>query len=135
MSISVTPALVAEAYAALASGDQSKIAKYFAEDMTWQVPGHNQLSGWKKNRAEFLGFMELVGQLSGNTFHMESVAVAIGDDTSADVTHNHGTRASDPSRVLDIDVIHFLRWKDGKIVQGLGAIFGDGTADYDRFWA
>jgi uncharacterized protein len=88
MSISVTPALVAEAHAALASGDQSRIAQYFAEDMTWHVRGNNQLAGGKN-----------------------------------------------PSRVLDIVVIYFLRWKDGKIVEGRGAIFGDGTADYDRFWA
>jgi len=37
--------------------------------------------------------------------------------------------------MLDIDVIHYLIWRDGKVIEGRGAIFGDGTAQYDAFWA
>ena len=70
----VTPEYVKEAYAALASGDQEKIKQYWAEEMVWQVPGHNRLSGWYFGRDEFLAFMGNVGQLSGNSFHMENIA-------------------------------------------------------------
>ena len=28
-----------------------------------------------------------------------------------------------------------LRWRDGKVIAGRGAIFGDGTAEYDHFWS
>jgi ketosteroid isomerase-like protein len=135
MSTSVSQQLVRDAYAALASGDPHEIQRYFAEDIKWLVPGHNQLSGWKNSREEFLEFMKRVGQLSGNSFQMESVAIMVNDEGSADVTHNRGRRADDPTRILDIDVIHFLRWRDGKIIEGKGAIFGDGTAQYDKFWA
>jgi hypothetical protein len=54
---------------------------------------------------------------------------------SCDITHNLGRRAGQDERILDIDVVHFLRWRDGKVIEGRGAIFGDGTARYDEFWA
>lgn len=131
----ITAQQVADAYAALASGDLDRIARHWAEDMRWLVPGHNQLSGWKNSRAEFLDFMAAVGRLSDNSFRMDSLAVMTADNFSADVTYNTGHRAGEPDRVLGIDVIHWLTWRDGKVVEGRGAIFGDGTAQYDAFWS
>jgi len=137
----VTPELVQKAYGALASGDIEQIKQYWAEDMNWLVPGHNPLSGWYHGRDAFLGFMGEVGALSNNSFNMESVAVMVSDEYSADVTRNVGYRAgfegqgTAPYTKLDIDVVHVLRWRDGKVIEGRGAIFGDGTTEYDQFWA
>jgi hypothetical protein len=66
---------------------------------------------------------------------MNREAIMTSDDASADVTRNVGNRAEDETRRLDINVIHFLRWRNGKVIQGMGAIFGDGTAEYDAFWS
>ena len=131
----ITTEQVAAAYAALATGQRSQIAELWAEDLRWLVPGHNPLSGWKNNLDEFIQFMGTVGQLSDNSFRMASVAVMTADNFSADVTRNTGNRAGQPERRLDIDVIHWLTWRDGKVIEGRGAIFGDGTAQYDEFWA
>ena len=131
----ITSEQVAAAYAALATGQRSQIAELWAEDLRWLVPGHNRLSGWKNNLDEFIAFMGAVGQLSDNSFRMASVAVMTADNFSADVTRNTGNRAGQPERRLDIDVIHWLTWRDGKVIEGRGAIFGDGTAQYDEFWA
>ena len=130
----ITTEQVAAAYAALATGQRSQIAELWAEDLRWLVPGHNRLSGWKNNLDEFIQFMGTVGQLSDNSFRMASVAVMTADNCSADVTRNTGNRAGQPDRRLDIDVIHWLTWRDGKVIEGRGAIFGDGTAQYDEFW-
>lgn len=136
----VTQELVGKAYAALASGDMEQIKQYWAEDMRWLVPGHNPLSGVYLGLDGFLGFMGQVGALSNNSFNMESVAVMVSDEYSADVTHNVGYRAGHegsgtvPYSKLDIDVVHVLRWRDGKVIEGRGAIFGDGTTEYDQFW-
>ena len=138
---SVTQELVGKAYGALASGDSEQIAEYWAEDMVWIVPGHNPLSGVYNGRDAFLGFMGEVGKLSNNSFNMTAVAVMVSDEYSADVTHNVGYRAGHegtgdvPYTKLDIDVVHVLRWRDGKVIEGRGAIFGDGTTEYDQFWA
>jgi ketosteroid isomerase-like protein len=131
----ITPELVQQAYDALASGDREKIRQYWADDMLWLVPGHNPLSGLKRGLDGFLGFMGEVGRLSGNSFNMTREAIMISNDASADVTRNIGNRAGDQTRKLDINVIHYLRWRDGKVIEGRGAIFGDGTAQYDAFWS
>ena len=130
----LTSERVANAYEALASGDRDKIREFWADDMVWQVPGHNQLSGWYHDLDEFLGFMGQVGALSGNSFNMERISVLVTDDWSADITRNKGTRA-DSDKAMDIEVVHVLRWRDGKVIAGRGAIFGDGTTEYDQFWS
>jgi uncharacterized protein len=130
----ITSEQVTAAYAALATGQRDRIAQHFAENMRWLVPGHNQLSGWKNNLDEFFEFMATVGRLSDNSFRMDRMALMTADNFSADVTRNTGYRAGEPNRRLDIDVIHWLTWRDGKVIEGRGAIFGDGTAQYDAFW-
>ncbi len=137
----VTPELVGRAYTALASGDMAQIEQYWDPDMRWLVPGHNPLSGLYEGRQAFLDFMAEVGRISGNSFNMESIAVMTSDEYSADVTHNVGYRAEAagsgevPYAKLDIHVVHVLRWRDGKVIEGKGAIYGDGTTEYDQFWS
>lgn len=137
----VTVELVRKAYQALASGNRAEIERYWDQDMRWLAPGHNPVSGWYQGLDGFLGFMGKVAELSNNSFNMESIAVMVGDDYSADVTHNLGYRAgyegtgTAPYTQLDIDVVHVLRWREGKIIEGRGAIFGDGTHEYDQFWS
>jgi ketosteroid isomerase-like protein len=131
----ITAEQVAAAYAALATGDRAQMLEMWHEDMRWLVPGHNRLSGWKNNVDEFMQFMADVGRLSENSFRMDTIVVNLADDSSADVTHNTGQRAGQPDRRLDIDVIHWMRWRDGKVYEARGAIFGDGTAQYDAFWS
>lgn len=131
----VTEELVQKAYQALMSGDKDEIAKYWAADMVWQVPGHNLLSGWYHGRDAFIDFMGRVGEMSGNSFRMDPITLMVNDEYSTDVTRNRGTRAGNPDVKLDIEVAHVLRWREGKVVAGKGAIFGDGTTQYDQFWS
>jgi uncharacterized protein len=131
----ITSDLVRKAYDALATGDRLKIQEYWADDLRWLVPGHNILSGWKNNLDEFMTFMATVGQLSDRSFQMKHSAIVTSGEYSADVSRNTGHRAGDEKKILDIDVIHCLRWRDGKVIEGRGAIFADGTAEYDKFWS
>lgn len=133
----VTQEHVLNAYAALASGDLDRIKAYWDEDMVWQVPGHNRLSGWYTGLNAFLAFMGEVGRLSGNSFNMQPIAgeVVVTGEYSADLTRNRGHRANDPDKTMDIEVVHVLRWRNGKVIAGKGAIFGDGTTEYDQFWS
>lgn len=130
----VTVEHVKNAYKALTTGDRDLCSEFWAEDMVWLVPGHNQLSGWKYGLDEFLAFMKKVGELSGGSFRMEQITILVNNDYSCDVTNNQGIRSNDSNRKLNIDVAHVLRWRDGKVVAGKGGIFGDGTAQYDGFW-
>ena len=133
----VTSEHVLEAYGALASGDIARIKQYWDENMVWQVPGHNELSGWYHNLNEFLAFMSEVGKLSDNSFQMEPIAgqVLVTGEYSCDLTRNRGHRNGHSDKTMDIEVAHVLRWKEGKVIAGKGAIFGDGTTEYDQFWS
>jgi len=137
----VTRDLVESAYQALATGDRTEVAKYWAEDMRWCVPGNHQLAGWWEGLDGFFSFMEQVGKLSGGSFVMVRSAILLSEDQSADVSYNVGDRvgAAAGSRSLydhlEIDVVHLLRWRDGKVVEGRGAIFADGTTQFNQFWS
>jgi ketosteroid isomerase-like protein len=131
----VTKERVDAAYTALASGDRTVIEEYWDQDLMWLAPGESQVSGLKKGLDEFLGFMEIVGELSGNSFVMERYGILVSTDQTVDLSHNTGTRADDTNRKLSIDVAHVLRWRDGKVIEGRGAIFGTGTTEYNEFWA
>ena len=134
---SITPEHVGEAYAALSSGDMNRIRQYWADTMVWQVPGHNELSGWYYSRDEFLAFMAKVGDLSDHSFRMDPISgkVLVTGDYSVDLTRNRGHRKDAPDKTMDIEVAHVLRWRDGKVIAGKGAIFGDGATEYDQFWS
>ncbi len=107
--------------------------EYWAKDLRWLVPGHNPISGWKESLDEFMEFNRQTAELSANSFIMRTIATMASGEYSANITYNEGTRPD--GRRLAIDVIHVFRWRDGKIVEAKGAIFGDGTAQYDEFWA
>lgn len=131
----LTPEHVQNAYIALSSMDPTEIARYWADDMVWLVPGHNPLSGWYHGRQAFIDFMKRVGELSGGSFNMETITIMCNDEYSCDVTRNRGSRAGASDVTMDIDVAHVLRWRDGKVIAGKGGIFGDGTDQYDHFWS
>ncbi|WP_433936362.1 nuclear transport factor 2 family protein [Sorangium cellulosum] len=139
--IPITPELVGNAYAALASGDPATIGQYWSQDLVWLVPGNHALAGTYRGLDAFLGFMRKTALLSNNSFRMDPITVLTNDEYSADVTHNLGFRAKTPGDAaspyskLDIDVIHLLRWRDGKVVEGRGAIFGDGASRFNQFWS
>lgn len=126
---------VAKAYDALATGDRGEIEQYWDQDVEWLVPGESRVSGHKKGLDDFLGFMKVVGELSGGSFAMTRTGIFLSGDQSIDLSHNTATRAGDAGRTLAIDVAHVLRWKEGRIVEGRGAIFGSGTTEFNNFWA
>ena len=137
----VTPELVGKAYDALMTGNLAEIEKYWDKDMNWLVPGHNRLSGWYHGLDAFVGFMGEVGRLSGASFNMTRYALMVSEEYSADCTINVGYRdgykdtGEVPYTKLNIDVVHVLRWRNGKVIEGRGAIFADGTTEYDQFWS
>ncbi len=137
----VTRARVEAAYRALGSGDRSRITEYYAEDLRWLVPGNHPLAGWYESLDAFLEMMATAGKLSGGSFRMERELIMVGEDCSADVCRNYGLRAgapedsTSPYERLDATVFHFMRWRDGRIVEGHDGLFGDDATAFSQFWA
>jgi ketosteroid isomerase-like protein len=136
-----TRELVQRAYQALASEDTSEIAKYYHSGVRWLVPGNHPLAGWYEGRDAFLQLMGLTRMLTGDSFTMERIAIMTGDGFSADLCMNTGTRtdsqerSSSPYDRLHVAVLHLLTWKDGKIIEGRDALFGDDATNFSQFWS
>lgn len=137
----ITTDMVKAAYDALVSGDRDRAAQYWAEDLTWIVPGTHQLAGLYTSLDGFLGFMAQVDKLSGGSFTMNNELILVGDDWSLDVSNNTASRSTaapgsrSPYDYLEIGVAHVLKWRNGKIIDGRAGIFGDGTARFNMFWS
>lgn len=137
----VTKEMVAGAYRALSTGLRDEIAKHYDEGVRWLVPGNHPLAGWYEGLDAFLDLMARAGKLTGGSFAMARLAILTGEDCSADLCRNTGTRqgaaegsASTYDR-LDAYVVHFMRWRDGRIVEGRDGLFGDDATAFSQFWS
>jgi hypothetical protein len=67
--------------------------------------------------------------------------VLVDGEYSVDLNHTTARRgharpeSTSPYDVLDIRGLHALRWRDGKVVEGRGAIFGDGVTNFNSWWS
>jgi ketosteroid isomerase-like protein len=138
----VSPEMISAAYEALASGDMSRIKEYWDADIAWLIPGSNPLAGWHRGLNAFIDYMRQVGKLTNNNLKTQSMALMVGDGYSATMSKVVGYRAGynegnaqKPDTKLEVDLVQILRWRNGKIVEGRSAVFGEGSAEYDRFWS
>jgi len=138
----VSPDMVSAAYEALASGEMGRINEYWDADIAWLIPGSNPLSGWHRGLNAFIDYMKQVGKLTNNNLKTQTMALMVGDGYSATMSKVTGYRAGynegnaqKPDTKLDVDLVQILRWRNGKIVEGRSAIFGEGGNEYDRFWS
>ncbi|MBB1154452.1 MULTISPECIES: nuclear transport factor 2 family protein [Amycolatopsis] len=131
------------AFEALASGDRGKMLEYWDENVRFEIPGNHGHAGWYEGLDEFLGFLATVGEYSAGTYRAENVTVLVNPDSgySVDINKNWAVRAgadhdsTSPYDKLDVDALHVLRWRDGKIVEGRGVLMGDGGTTSALWWS
>lgn len=132
---------VRAAYDALGSRDRDRIAEYWSEELRFLTPGNHPYAGWHNGLAGFIDFMDTVARASDGTFAIDIDVVLVNDEYSVDLNHTTARRghakpgSSSPYDVLDIRGLHALRWRDGRIVEGRGAIFGDGVTNFNSWWS
>ncbi len=134
-SVALTADTVEAAYAALGSGDRGVIERYWDREMTWLTAGTSRISGTYAGLDRFLSFVETMGKLTGGSLKAEFAAILVSGDIAVALTRNTAVRADDPTRRLDIEEAHYLRWREGRIIEGRGAMFGTGVNEFDRFVA
>jgi hypothetical protein len=132
-TIELTEERVMAAYGALASGDLATIEEYWDPEVTWLTAGDSRVSGLHAGLNDFLGFMKTMGEVTGGSLQVEPRGMLVGGDIAVVLTHNTATRADDPTRGMDIEEVHYLRWRNGRVVEGKGALFGNGTAEFSQF--
>lgn len=139
----ITPELVAAAYEAVSSGNREKAALYWSEDLRFLAPGSHSHAGWRTGIDDFMAYVQGMLDASGGTWSMQPVTLLINneDGYSIDANHIQAVRkgaaegSTSPFDVLDISGVQMLKWENGKVVEGAGGIFGDGTTNYTQWWS
>ncbi|CAL9674958.1 nuclear transport factor 2 family protein [Streptomyces sp. enrichment culture] len=122
-----------EAYAALAGGDPEEIARYWADDVTWSVPGTHPLAGVRTGVAELRAYHQERDRITGGTFGSERGRALVDGETVVVRSRDTAIRADD-GRTLAVEALHTLQWRDGRISAGSEAYGGTDQAAYDAFW-
>lgn len=116
-------------YAAYATGDMDKVAKFFADDVMWHIPGHHPLAGTKHGAKEVLAFFKELGK---SNFKAEVVTLMSNDDYVIDVHRGWSNRKD----IQNVDTTWVLVYKivDGKIKEARNFSYDQHAAD-QFFWA
>ena len=116
---------------AVADVDFDVAERCFAPDALWHLPGSSPIAGdhrgWAHIRDDFLSKL---GPLSGGTFRVELLDVAVGDTYVVAVQRATASRGE---RTLDITGCQLIRVSNG-IIQNIRGHYSDQTA-LDDFWA
>jgi uncharacterized protein len=142
----LTKERVAAAYGALMSGDRDKILEFWSEDMRFQMPGNHTYAGWYEGLDDYLGAMNKLMEACGGVMDSTTLDVLLdaddaGGGVSIDGYRIAGQRAHAPSDAtspyerLEIEGVHLLRWVDGRVVEGRGALFGDSATRANLWWS
>ncbi|MDH6116721.1 nuclear transport factor 2 family protein [Kitasatospora sp. GAS204B] len=135
LAVKLTASRVKAAYAALDSGDRTAIEQYWDKDLTWSVPGANPLAGTYEGLDAFLGYVQSRRDLSGGSFRSEEEQIMVDGHIAAYLCRNSAIRSSaDCSCALAADLMQLLHWKNGRVISGQEAYFGDGATGNDAFW-
>ncbi|MEU3602623.1 nuclear transport factor 2 family protein [Streptomyces sp. NPDC006798] len=134
---------VAAAYASLVTGDRELIARYWSEDVRFQMPGNHQYAGWFEGLDEYLEKMGKLMAATKGRISSETLDVLIDPvaGVSVDVYRLDGHRghaeegATSPYDRLRIEGVHVLRWEDGRIAEGRSALFADGVTQANLWWS
>ena len=121
--------LLRRAFAAFGR-DALVVARSFAEDIVWRVPGTNAMSGEYVGRDATLQFLRQTLVLSGGTYRTELKYVVADDERAVAVYRAQGEREG---RTLDIDQALFCVIRDGRLAD-VTAVPLDFPA-FDAFWA
>ena len=118
-------------YRAVANRDLDLAGECFGETVVWTLPGRSPIAGehcgWDAIRDDFLIKLD---PLSGGTFRVSLLDVAVGDEHVVAVQH---ATAQARGKSLDITACQLISIEDGKIVKVRGH-YSDQYA-LDDFWS
>lgn len=115
-------------YAAYGTGDMDKVAKFFADDVVWEIPGHHPLAGTKHGAKEVTAFFKELGK---SNFKAEVITLMANDDYVIDVHRGWSNRKD----LVNVDTTWVLVYKiaNGKIKEARNFAFDQHAADA-FFW-
>jgi ketosteroid isomerase-like protein len=119
MTAAVPRALVEAFYRAYGARDIDRVGEFLADDVTWTITGPVGLLRFCGTRNGKAATLDMIGRQISEVYHVLSfVPDAILTDGAWAATINRlSARLSECERVISYRVAHFLRFRDGKIVE------------------
>ncbi len=117
-------------YKAFAARDFATVESCLAPDARWHLPGKSAVAGTHKGWAAIRDdFLARLGPLSGGTFRVELLDIAVGEQFVVAIQRATAALAG---KNLDITGCQLMTVRDGKIVEVRGR-YSDQYA-LDAFW-
>lgn len=124
MTDSISRATVDAFYEAYAARDGGKVAEFLADDVKWTISGPVDVlpfCGTRYGKAAVLDLIERLVPGVFQVFSFVSESIVIDGDQAATLNRLSARRAAD-GRVISYRLAHFLRFRDGKVVENLSLI-------------
>lgn len=117
-------------YEAFSRADLDTVFGLFTDDISWHVPGRNQLSGDYNGKEEVGGFFMKLMELSSGTFRVEVHDVLANDEHAAGLVNLRAERNGKTLNAQDAQVWHL---RDGLFSEFWSQIFDQYA--FDEFWS
>jgi ketosteroid isomerase-like protein len=119
MSSAVPRALVEAFYRAYAARDIDKVGEFLADDVTWTISGPVDLLRFCGTRHGKAAALDMIGRQISEVYQVTSFvpdAILVDGEWAATV-NRLSARLSAGDRVISFRLAHFVRFRDGKIVE------------------
>ena len=115
---------------ALQQGNQTRLAELLDENVVWYQPGKSKVSGIIKGKANVLGMVGNMFEISQGTFQLSEIKwLTPNGNKVACLLH---FKANRPGMMFDMDSIDVYTVKNGKIVEA--ALYSEDQKGEDDFW-
>lgn len=124
MSDSVPRHVVEAFYRAYAARDAAKVATYLHDDVEWTISGPVDLlpfCGTRHGRRAVIDLIEGVVPSVIRVFNFTTEALLVDGNRVASL-NRLAARHADDGRVISYRVAHFMRFKDGKVIENFSFI-------------
>jgi ketosteroid isomerase-like protein len=116
--------------AAFQSGDGAALARLFAPEVVWRVPGKSALAKDYRGQAEVFGFFGKLMELTDGTFKVTSLEMLANENGGVFVDRITAERSG---RALDVRLMLHVTIRNGQIVEGYDHFHHEHI--WDEFWA
>ena len=124
MSYSVPRSVVEAFYRAYAARDARKVAEFLDDDVEWTISGPVDLLCFCGTRRGKAAVVEIIERLVPTVFEVFSFvpdALLVDGDRAASL-NRLAARSRDDGRVISYRLSHFLRFRDGKVIENVSLI-------------
>ena len=124
MSYVVPRGLVDEFYRAYAARDAAKVAKFLDDDVEWCISGPVDVLPFCGQRHGKAAVLDIIERVVPDVFCIYSFLVdqVLIDGDRVATLNRLAARRSEDDRVISYRLAHFLRFRDGKIIENLSLI-------------